>query len=531
MQDADIIRYGIACTNELSVKFIPIEQYENDDTAVERLTQLEETMVSAVGGHSDQNSEICATDGRCSDQISGICATDGRSVDPIYRICVTDAELLQYASDVNTTTLYVGDPEYYHDLRAFGYWSLVKDARSAGIDAASQSEMRDNKSATELQKKLEKDLARCFEFYKNEVEQRKWYGMFNYGDFMHTYDPDRHVWRYDVGGYAWDNTELVPTLWLWYYFMRTGRADVFRLAEKLTRHTSEVDVYHIGKYKGMGSRHNVIHWGCPCKEARIAMAGHHRFYYYLTGDRRLEDIFDELKDNEETFLNRDPLGDFYPKEAMIEPSHARSGPDWSSLCSNWMTQWERTGDTKYRDKIMIGTEDIENAPLKLVSGPDFEFNPTTLHLRYIGERTTGGTHLQICMGAPQIWTEMADLLDDDEWRDMLAQYGRFYFLPDDEKQKESNGLIGDRQFTIPMFACGIGAYGAARLKDEELAERVIKTLLDAQYKDCDADGFVAHTVKDAGNNGELAEIPWISTNHAAQFCLNAIMVMEFLDMK
>ena len=425
-------------------------------------------------------------------------------------ICVSDEELLKYASDINTTTLYVGDPEYYHDLRAFGYWSLVKDN-------------------TDLERKLEADLERGFEFYKNEVEQRRWYGMFNYGDFMHTYDPDRHVWRYDVGGYAWDNTELVPTLWLWYYFMRTGRADVFRLAEKLTRHTSEVDVYHIGKYKGMGSRHNVIHWGCPCKEARIAMAGHHRFYYYLTGDRRLEDIFDELKDNEETFLNRDPLGDFYPKEEMVEPSHARSGPDWSSLCSNWMTEWERTGDSRYRDKIMIGTGDIENAPLKLVSGPDFEFNPKTLHLRYIGERTTGGTHLQICMGAPQIWTEMADLLDDDEWREMLAQYGRFYFLPDDEKQKESGGLIGDRQFTIPMFACGIGAYGAWKLKDDVLAERVWKTLLDAQYKDCSEEGFVAHPVENAGNQEDLAEIPWISTNHVAQFCLNAIMVMEFLE--
>ncbi|MBO4416387.1 MAG: hypothetical protein J5824_10475 [Lachnospiraceae bacterium] len=441
----------------------------------------------------------------------GIACTNELSVKfAASSICVADEELLRYASDINTTTLYTGDPGYYHDLRAFGYWSLAK-------------------YDTELEKKLEKDLELCFDFYKNEVEQRKWYGMFNYGDFMHTYDPDRHVWRYDVGGYAWDNTELVPTLWLWYYFMRTGRADVFRLAEKLTRHTSEVDVYHIGKYKGMGSRHNVIHWGCPCKEARIAMAGHHRFYYYLTGDRRLEDIFDELKDNEATFLNRDPLGDFYDKAEMTFPSHARSGPDWSSLCSNWMTQWERTGDTKYRDKIMVGTKDIENAPLKLVSGPDFEFDPTTLHLRYIGERTTGGTHLQICMGAPHIWTEMADLLDDDEWRDMLAQYGRFYFLPEDEKQKESGGIIGDRQFTIPMFACGIGAYGADRLHDDALAERVWKTLLDAQYKDCSEEGFVAHPVENAGNQEELAEIPWISTNHAAQFCLNAIMVMEFLE--
>ena len=47
----------------------------------------------------------------------------------------------------------------------------------------------------------------------------------------------RHEWRYDVGGCAWDNTELVPDMWLWYTFLRTGRADVFRMAEAMTRHT------------------------------------------------------------------------------------------------------------------------------------------------------------------------------------------------------------------------------------------------------------------------------------------------------
>lgn len=30
---------------------------------------------------------------------------------------------------------------------------------------------------------------------------------------MHSYDNIRHCWKYDVGGYAWDNTELVPTYW------------------------------------------------------------------------------------------------------------------------------------------------------------------------------------------------------------------------------------------------------------------------------------------------------------------------------
>jgi len=124
---------------------------------------------------------------------------------------------------------------------------------------------------------------------------------------------------------------------------------------------------------------------------------------------------------------------------------------------------------------------------------------------------------------------MADLLGDDEWKDMLAEYGRFYFLPDDEKQKESNGLIGDRQFTLPMFATGIGAYGAAKLNDSVLARRVIKTLTDAQYGEYSPNGYEPVVVPDAGNNAELKEIAWISTNHAAQFGLNAIMLMEFLD--
>lgn len=41
-----------------------------------------------------------------------------------------------------------------------------------------------------------------------DIDQRQFYGFWNYGDVMHTYDQTRHTWRYDVGGYAWDNGEL-----------------------------------------------------------------------------------------------------------------------------------------------------------------------------------------------------------------------------------------------------------------------------------------------------------------------------------
>lgn len=445
---------------------------------------------------------------------------------------IPDDETLQnFAEGVNHPAVYIASPEVYHEMGAFGYWSLPK---------------RD----TEVEKWLEDQLEKAFSFYQQEVEQRGWYGLFNYGDFMHTYDQIRHQWKYDVGGYAWDNTELVPTLWLWNYFLRTGRADVFRLAEKLSRHASEVDVYHFGKYKGLGSRHNVRHWGCPCKEARIAMAAHHRVFYYLTGDRRLEDIFEELKDNENSFLSKDPLGDFYDKDKMQYPSHARSGPDWSSLVSNWMTQWERKLDPKYREKIMVGIKDLEKAPLRLISGPDFEFDPASTHLYYIGEQTTGGTHLQVCMGAPTVWMETADLLEEPVFNQMLVELGRFALLPRSEQLEECNNLIGQREYTYPFMFTGLGAYAAANIikgncqgvklggeilsKDHDKeghlsAKRTWKALLASLIQENNSEGFMTKQTPSAGNHESLAEIPWVSTNFVAQWCLNVIIALEFID--
>lgn len=258
------------------------------------------------------------------------------------------------------------------------------------------------------------------------------------------------------------------------------------------------------------------------------MAAHHRFYYYLTGDRRLEDIFHELKDNEQTFYEKDPLGDFYDSSQMTYASHARSGPDWSSLCSNWMTQWERFDDTKYRDKILQGIDDIKAAPLGLLSGPDYEFDPESVKLSYIGEVATGGTHLQICMGAPQIWMEMADLIRDDVWNRMMADYGRFYFMDRGVQVAESGGLIGDRQFTFPMMAGAMGAYGARYLEDKDTAKRVWRHLLSALILEGNRDGFKSQVYGGYGSGSQMKEIPWLSTNFVAQWCLNVIVSLDFI---
>ena len=232
--------------------------------------------------------------------------------------------------------------------------------RRSGTAAARQVSSAAGACPPPTHQDIEDRLNFLFQYYVGQREQRRWYGFWDYGDVMHTYDRDRHTWRYDVGGYAWDNSELSPDLWLWYQYLRTGRADVFRFAEAMTRHTGEVDVHHLGRWKGLGSRHNVQHWGCSCKQVRISNAIYRRFYYYLTADERTGDLLDELATIEETFLVVDPQRKVRPDVYSPDP-HALSielGVDWGALAAAWLTRWERHGDERARARLLGTMADI-----------------------------------------------------------------------------------------------------------------------------------------------------------------------------
>lgn len=436
----------------------------------------------------------------------GIAATNEISIF-IYSQTPSDDEIMSDAESVSRPPVLVCESKYYKDTDVLGVFSLPD-------------------KSTPLKAWLEEELDKAVDFYIKEIEQRHWYGLFNYGDVMHTYDYGRHCWKYDLGGYAWQNTELVPTLWLWYAFLRSGRGDIFDVAEAMSRHAADVDVYHIGDKKGIGSRHNVIHWGDSCKEPRIAMAGHHRALYYLMGgDSRIGDVFDDVRDGDFASLTIDPLGAFYKKEEMKLPTHARSGPDWSTYCSNWYTEWERHKNTRYRDKIQTGIDDLKKAPLRMISGSNFEYDPNSGHLGYIGESAAGGSHLMICMGGPQTWMELAKLLDDDVFRDMMIEFGKFYYLPAEEKASRTNGLKNGNGFVYPYMASAMVAYAANETHDEHLAYQVWQVLIHSLAGKDKNEGFDKEVIN-YFNNNKLDEMFWISTNFTAQWCLNTIICLE-----
>jgi hypothetical protein len=307
----------------------------------------------------------------------------------------SDAQMVAMAKAAAAQPILVATPEYYHSLPVFGMWSLPD-------------------RSTPALKWVEDQLDQLYGFYHGQVKERSWYGFWDYGDVMHNYDFGRHDWRYDVGGWAWANTELMPDMFLWYTFLRSGKPDAFRMAEAMTRHTSEVDNYHLGPFAPLGSRHNVNHWGDGAKQPRASHAMLKRYMYYLSGgDERLGDLMREQLDADLTYAKLQQYnGSHYvpttqspyyrlegnvpaptPAELAAMPTPAPGargrgpgnaaqgaptpaityadgtpmearftnvtfGLDWICYSINWTTEWERTGDTKWRDRVLAGMKSI-----------------------------------------------------------------------------------------------------------------------------------------------------------------------------
>ena len=364
-------------------------------------------------------------------------------------------------------------PAYLHEKQAFGVWSLPKDSSDV----------------------VEQRLESFIKAYQGYIEKYKWYGFWNYGDVMHTYDDEREEWRYDVGGYAWDNTELATPMWLWYYFLRTGSSDIWRMAEAMTRHCSEVDTYHIGRFAPLGSRHNVTHWGCGAKEARISQAAFDRFYYYLTTDERTGDLMREQTDADTLLYHLDPMRLAEPrsKYPCHAPARLRIGPDWLAYAGNWMTEWERFGTTKYREKILTGLQSIAALPDGIFTGNLAKgYDPATGKITYDGDPSLRSTnHLMTIMGGFEVMNELMPLVRDERFAATWLDFARRY--------KQMSLDIRKSKFPVRRLE----AYAAWMDRDPQRAASV----WDALWQQGDSTS---------------------NTNNAALWSLDAIYIQEVL---
>jgi len=412
-------------------------------------------------------------------------------------------------------------PEYIHSTGVFGVWS-VQDRSTA------------------FKKSIEDGLDSVLAYYQQQVDDRHWYGFWQFGDFMHSYSAPRHVWHYDWGGHAWDNTELGVPLWLWYSYLRSGREDLFRLAEAHTRNTSETVVYHLGPMKGLGTRHNVIKWGDGAKEARISQAAHWRFFHYLTTDERAGDIMHMVAESAGVSVgNFDPMREAEPILPGEPAVRIRIGPDWFALAGDWMTEWERTGDTRWRDRILVGVNSIKAMPFWLQTGrkniggrggsaavvgydnatgkltpipaPDGTFIPVNYNLATI-------------QGGGEVLFELVPLLGNKDFETMWLQLCRLSIAPADvlTKDKTTGNEGADASYIAPaQSGPRLAAYAYSKTGNAAFAQKALSNLLSQG-----AGIANPHIVSGADSLNPVHEDPRVMTNEASQTGLSTIELLE-----
>lgn len=418
------------------------------------------------------------------------------------------AETVNWASEIRRPSQVVAAPEDYLKAGVFGaLWSLPDRSTAARRD-------------------IENRLAWQVEYYGKQIDQRHWYGFWDYGDVMHTYDVDRHVWRYDIGGYAWDNSELSPDLWLWYAFLRSGDSETFRIAEAMTRHTRDVDIYHLGPFKGLGTRHNVQHWGCSAKQLRVSTAAYRRFHYFLTVDDRTGDVLDEVIDAGEALLQVDATRKLSGRNALPGPARLQLGTDWGSVAANWLTAWERTGDDKYRHRLEDAMQKIGRHPLGFFAG-EFGFDPQTKQLIAPDNISPSVSHLSAVFGLVEICAELIQLLDVPEYKDAWIRYCRLYNASD-SVQKQALGKSFQNLLEAPHSR--LTAYAASVLKDSDLASRALREFKAPQEfaRAWSGAPFTIQEISGPEVLNPVLEAPWLSTNDSSQWGLAAIQNLALI---
>ncbi|WP_121115724.1 Tat pathway signal sequence domain protein [Croceibacterium ferulae] len=370
--------------------------------------------------------------------------------------------LAQMAHNLATPARLMPEPAALQAAGLFGDWAPIDRSTPARAAIEDQNDFLLN-------------------FYRDQVEQRRWYGFWSYGDWMHTYDRDRHVWRYDIGGFAWANSELSPDLWLWYSYLRSGDAAIFRLAEAMTRHTGEVDCYHLGPWKGLGTRHGVQHWADSSKQPRVSTAAYRRIYYYLTADERTGDLLRECLAGDEALTRVDigrkvgarPAGQEVGNGGTVQTNAGEGevemsfGTSWCSLAAAWLTEWERTGDTRWRDRIVAGMTSIAALPKGWFAG-GANYDLATGRFTGPGDEVSM-SHLNAVFGAVEVNSELLSLLDVPEYRRVWLDYCVAYNASDAEFEAMTGARRRGRN--LGQGHSRLTAYAARQLGDPALAQR------------------------------------------------------------
>ena len=203
-----------------------------------------------------------------------------------------------------------------------------------------------------------------------------------------------------------------------------------------------------------------------------------------------------------------------------------------ALVGNWMTEWERTGDHTWKDRILVGVHDFAKMPYGFYSGKGKDggmgYDPATNHIYQLDTDDIGSLHLATLMGGMEMAYELTPLLNDREWNRLYLQYCSLYGAPIEEIQaafgKNVKIRLGDPQGDYARQP----AYAYVMSKDPKFAQRAWLQFLPKQSSRFGGARFDPQPLTGPQVIKPLQEIRTISTNSTSQWCLNAIELLQMV---
>ena len=180
-----------------------------------------------------------------------------------------------------------------------------------------------------------------------------------------------------------------------------------------------------------------------------------------------------------------------------------------------MTEWERFGTTKYRDKILTGLQSIAALEDGIFTGNLAKgYDPATGRITYDGNPAVKSTnHLMTIMGGFEVMNELSVLLPDTTFHDTWLDFARRY------KQM----AVETRNSHFPVRR--LEAYAAWNDRDPSRMKSTWEALWGVADNDLLLSGK-SQTVLPPEVPAPMTELPGVSTNNAALWSLDAIYILE-----
>jgi hypothetical protein len=196
------------------------------------------------------------------------------------------------------------------------------------------------------------------------------------------------------------------------------------------------------------------------------------------------------------------------------------GTDWGSLAGAWLTEWERTGDPRMRDRLLAGMRTLGAQPKGFFS-TGLTMNLNTGAYDIVKHDHAGVSHLNAVFGLVEVCAELIQLLDVPEFRRVWLDYCELYNASPEEQMKRLGTSF--KPGALVQGHSRLTAYAAQLKGDAALAQRAWVEFYRGGIGRQGASGaFKTTHIAGPAVLRPVDEAAYVSSNDTAQWGLAAI---------